>query len=223
VIPYPGGAVGNLKNTSLPDLQSMTEITSHELAEAVTDGWGPHGDANSYGWQDRDFAAANPQLGGEIGDIVEQMADRTVYLNGYAVQKLADMNDNPMLPAGATDPAWAVPPDLTGRMFFFGTGYLLINWELAPGATRTFGGTLFSEYGTALIDVVGQLTYQSPGVTTFWSQGWGNSWLNSSYMDWASFSGTIQGTGAYDTLSGTGTVYDPWYGYHGWNAQSQDF
>ena len=37
VITYPGGTVGNAGNPRLSTFDSMTETTSHELAEAVTD------------------------------------------------------------------------------------------------------------------------------------------------------------------------------------------
>jgi hypothetical protein len=79
IIPYPDGP---------PDaatLDSITATTSHELAEAATDPFGT-------GWTD-------PHHGGsEIGDLSQGFS---VYLNGFAVQRLANQRDLPMTPAGA--------------------------------------------------------------------------------------------------------------------------
>jgi hypothetical protein len=103
VIPYPGGSVGNLRDGRLTDFQNMTAITSHELAEAVTDATGRN---PGRGWYDAAYAS----VGGEIADIGETSPDHTVYLNGYAVQKVVNKNDQPIAPAGATlDPAPLAP------------------------------------------------------------------------------------------------------------------
>jgi hypothetical protein len=92
VIPYPGGTAGNLKNAALTDFQSMTETVSHELAEAATDATGPN---PGTGW-------TNKATGQEIGDIVEFLPDRTVLLNGYAVQKVSDKSGRAIAPIGST-------------------------------------------------------------------------------------------------------------------------
>jgi hypothetical protein len=89
VIAYPGGSVGNLSLPWLLQLQGMTEVASHELAEAVTD---PNGLYKAWGWID--FSR-----GGEVGDVVN---GSTVFLNGYAVQRISDTQDQAMTPAGAT-------------------------------------------------------------------------------------------------------------------------
>ena len=93
VIAYPRGDIGpnHVQNLSVPwlsDLNDMTLVTSHELAEAVTD---PNVNYKTQGWVDGS--------GDEIGDIT---AFETVYLNGYAVQRISDQNDQSMTPAGAT-------------------------------------------------------------------------------------------------------------------------
>jgi hypothetical protein len=129
VIPYPGGTVGNLKNTSLTDFQSMTEIVTHELAEAVTD------PAPGPGWVDAAYAAAHPGDGGEIGDIVERLPNRTVFLNGYAVQKMADQNDNPIMPAGATLSPGPTAPTLTGPVGAITGQAPTFTWTASTGAT----------------------------------------------------------------------------------------
>ena len=87
VVVTPGGAAGN---SVLPEattaLDQKTAVTSHELAEAVTDP-----DVNSnvnngrLGWFD-------PQRG-EIGDIEENNPNAFVRLDGNLVQEVADRND----------------------------------------------------------------------------------------------------------------------------------
>jgi hypothetical protein len=87
VITTPGGTVGNHKNhVALNNFDEMTTASSHELAEAITD-------PNSNGWRDDAFGDK-----GEIGDLAN---GQVVYLDGYAVQREADRNDQPMTPAGA--------------------------------------------------------------------------------------------------------------------------
>ncbi len=87
VVVSPGGAAGN---SVLPEattaIDQLTAVTSHELAEAVTDP-----DINSnvnngrLGWFD-------PQRG-EIGDIEENNPNAFVRLDGNLVQEVADQND----------------------------------------------------------------------------------------------------------------------------------
>jgi hypothetical protein len=89
VIPTPGGTVGNAKNNyNLNTFDEMTEASSHEIGEAVTD---PDIGYGTLGWYD--------DSQGEVGDIAN---GQTVYVNGYAVQRLADKTDQPMTPAQAT-------------------------------------------------------------------------------------------------------------------------
>jgi hypothetical protein len=88
VVVNPGGAAGN---SVLPEaataIDQLTAVTTHELAEAVTDP-----DVNSnvnngrLGWVDL-------QRGEEIGDIEENNPSAFVRLNGALVQEVADRND----------------------------------------------------------------------------------------------------------------------------------
>jgi hypothetical protein len=89
VITYPGASIGNASLPWLSALDGITQVASHEIAEAVTD---PNVNYKGLGWYDD---AANA----EIGDITN---NQTVFLNGYAVQRIADKNDQAMTPAGAT-------------------------------------------------------------------------------------------------------------------------
>jgi PKD repeat protein len=79
--------------TNNADWGTIGGTGTHELAEAVTDS----GD----GWWDDDLVdqQAALGLGTEIGDIVN---GQCVMLSGYEVQKVADKNDQPIQPAGAT-------------------------------------------------------------------------------------------------------------------------
>jgi hypothetical protein len=107
VVVSPGGAAGN---STLPEattaLDQLTAVTSHELAEAVTDP-----DINSIvnngrlGWFD-------PQRG-EIGDIEENNPNAFVRLNGNLVQEVADQNDQ-LLPIFTTPPPTPPPSGLVG-------------------------------------------------------------------------------------------------------------
>jgi hypothetical protein len=83
VIPYQAGR--NAHEKGLSEFDSSTEVTSHELAEAVTD------PVPGTGWYDNKR--------GEIGDITNGQGVR---LNGYAVQKVANQQDQPIAPAGST-------------------------------------------------------------------------------------------------------------------------
>jgi hypothetical protein len=82
VIPYHGGI--NAQDNRVGVFDSMTETTSHELAEAVTDA------IPGRGWYDY-------RLNGEIGDLTRGI----VRLNGYVVQNVVDRNDRPISPAGS--------------------------------------------------------------------------------------------------------------------------
>jgi hypothetical protein len=90
VVPYPGGSTNNLKgNPNLGDLQDMTMVASHEIAEGATDPDGGYGTAGWYG-----------AFGFEIADY---FAGQTVYVNGYAMQRIASpFAAKAMTPASAT-------------------------------------------------------------------------------------------------------------------------
>jgi hypothetical protein len=85
VIAYPGtpnptaGSQGFATN-----LDQLTAVSSHELAEAVTD---PNVNYKQLGWYD-------DQLNGEIGDLTR----KTIELNGFLVQEVVNRNDQPIDP-----------------------------------------------------------------------------------------------------------------------------
>lgn len=81
VIVSPGGAAHN-SSLGTSTIDQLTAVTSHEVAEAVTD---PDVNYAQLGWYD-------PQRG-EIGDITENNPNALVRLNGYLIQEVADRND----------------------------------------------------------------------------------------------------------------------------------
>jgi hypothetical protein len=97
VIAYPGGGVNNGTLAGVSARDQLTVVTSHELAEAVTD---PDINYKAKGWSDDTFRqAGSRRRGAEVGDVT---ANHFVYLHGYAVQRIANQNDQAMTPVGAT-------------------------------------------------------------------------------------------------------------------------
>jgi hypothetical protein len=137
LITYPGGLVGNKSLSWTGPFDQLTLVTSHELAEAVTD---PNVDYKTKGWFDTEK--------GEVGDIV---VGQTVYLSGYAVQRIADKNDQAMTPAGATA--------ATQESFFLQTSGQLYKVSANGQTFITSGIASLSDqaidnYGQVMVDVV---------------------------------------------------------------------
>ncbi len=88
VIAYPGGTAGNSSLGWLSAQDQLTQVSSHEIAEAATD-------PDSSGWYE-------DSTGSEIGEAGTLAVNPTVYVDGYAVQRIADQNDQPMTPSDAT-------------------------------------------------------------------------------------------------------------------------
>jgi hypothetical protein len=95
VLPFPDGL--NLSVPRLAPFQSLTKVTSHELAESVTDPQGVNVGQLAW-WDDTWRDPSTGQKGSEIADIVEGvMFD----LNGYVVQGVVNRQDHLLAPAGA--------------------------------------------------------------------------------------------------------------------------
>jgi hypothetical protein len=92
IIPYPRAP--NPTDPQLTEFQSLTQTSSHELAEALTDPY-VDGQGNQSGWVDLTFNPKQPQQG-EVGDICDSMP--TVYLNNYAVEDVWSNQDNACMP-----------------------------------------------------------------------------------------------------------------------------
>jgi hypothetical protein len=147
VVPYHGGSVGNAQEPWLNTFDSMTEAASHELAEAVTD---PDGTT----WWDRS--------GNEVGDTVN---GSTVYLNGYAVQRISSIpgsvsNFLPMTPAGATASHQVAFALKNGSLYEFsssnpgGTLVPLPSGLAAGTAVVSISDQGIDDFGQPMIDIV---------------------------------------------------------------------
>jgi hypothetical protein len=140
VIAYPRGGAGNGASPWLSDLDNLTVNASQELVDAVTDP-----DANS------DVSFTAPGWGDGWGEVAYATGHSTVYLNGYAVQRVDDRNDQPMTPPGAT----AVRPV---NFVLRKDGNLYVN--SGSGLTWLQGGVAsvsdqgIDDYGRAMVDVV---------------------------------------------------------------------
>ena len=195
VVAYPGGAVHNSSLGTAP-FDQLTAVTSHELAEAVTD---PDVNYRTLGWYD-------PQKG-EIGDITESNPAALVRLDGYLVQEVANKSDQLLSiftspppvtsppPPPATSPPPVTSPSATtttltaGRVSYHGwyaTARLTVTIRSASGSVPA-GGTVELFYngqvlGTATVQVVNgvatatfNLTFYANGNYTFAAQYMGTS------------------------------------------------
>jgi hypothetical protein len=169
VVTYPGGSVNNAGLWWLSQINSMTVTTSHELAEAVTDPDPTHG------WNDDGYQ------NGEVGDLANA---QTVFLNGYSVQRIADKNDQPMTPLGATgiDPVnFVLRTD--------GTLYMSSSSGLTylTSGVASLSDQSIDNYGRAMVDIV---------------QTNGHAWEYHEGMGW-----TDLGTGVKSAKAGQGVSY----------------
>jgi hypothetical protein len=145
VIAYPGGSIhlssGTVANAGLSWLSSfndMTEVASHELAEAITD---PNVNYKTLGWYD-------DQLNGEVGDLCNA---QMVYAAGYAVQRIVDRNDQPMTP-------WSAGTDRPVNFVLMNNHQLL---EFSSSGTSVVASNVASvsdqgidNYGRAMVDFI---------------------------------------------------------------------
>jgi hypothetical protein len=126
VMPYPGAGTGFFSGNGNA-FDSLTDVTSHEVAEAITN---PDYRSANYGWNDDHFNGQNTApAGAEVGDVTENLSPNFVRLNGYAVTKIGDQNDRPMVPAALT---------VGGQTF-------------SASAGRTFSGTVATGGDTTLL------------------------------------------------------------------------
>jgi hypothetical protein len=95
VLPYLDGSTGTLPR--LTPFETVTKVTSHELAEGVTDPFGDNVGISA--WYDNTWRdPSSGQVGGEIGDIADNVI---LDLDGYVVQGVANKHDQALVPAGA--------------------------------------------------------------------------------------------------------------------------
>ncbi len=92
VLPYPGSPNPSPGSHGIANvLDELTMVTSHELAEAVTD---PDVNYKALGWYD-------DQVDGEIGDLTS----KTMRLDGYLVQAVVNKSDQVIFPGASNPPA----------------------------------------------------------------------------------------------------------------------
>jgi hypothetical protein len=98
----------------------LTSVSSHEIAEAVTD---PNVNYKALGWYD-------DTNNGEIGDLTNV---RTTF-NGYVVQEVVNQNDQPMaIVSGTTGTTLAAPQNVTATAVSSTSAKL--TWSSASGAS----------------------------------------------------------------------------------------
>jgi hypothetical protein len=149
VIAYPGGTVGNSSlNLGTSPKDQLTAVTSHELAEAVTD---PDVLYSTLSWYD-------PILG-EIGDVTENNPNAYVRLDGYLVQEVADQNDNLLSISGSVSGGTGSTDSTTSTTmtvgpvsyhYFYATVRLTIKVSPSSGSTLPTG-TVDLMYGGSVL------------------------------------------------------------------------
>jgi hypothetical protein len=124
VIPYPGSPNFSPQSQGFSSaFNEMTTVTSHELAEAVTD---PNVNYKALGWYD-------DNLNGEIGDLTS----KTTTLSGYEVQDLVGKNDNVISPSTSTPPSTVVgTPTLTATAT--NTTTVQLSWSTVSGSPQGY-------------------------------------------------------------------------------------
>ncbi len=119
VLPYPGGVNPSPSSQGFASaFDELTAVTSHEVAEAVTD---PNVNYKALGWYD-------DQKNGEIGDLTRQ----TVVWNGYVVQDVVNQNDQVISPGSTTTTTLTAPQNVT--VSAVSSTSALLTWTTASGA-----------------------------------------------------------------------------------------
>lgn len=155
VISYPGAPNFTASSQGFSsNLDELTSVSSHELAEAVTD---PNVNYKTLSWYD-------DQYNGEIGDLAE---GHYTVLSGFLVQDLVNQNDQIIAPS-TTPPTTLSAPNLTASATSATTAQLA--WNAVSGAQgyRVFWvsgsqTTLLGTVGAATTSV--QITRLTPGTT----------------------------------------------------------
>jgi len=155
VISYPGAPNFTAASQGFSsNLNELTAVSSHELAEAVTD---PNVNYKALSWYD-------DQYNGEIGDLAEGYYST---LSGFFVQDLVNQNDQIIAPS-TTTPAALSAPSLTASATSSTTAQL--SWNAVSGAQgyRVFqvNGSQTTLLGTVSSSATSvQITGLTPGTT----------------------------------------------------------
>jgi hypothetical protein len=181
VITYPGGRSCNAGIPGLSAVNDMTMVTSHELAEGVTD---PNVNYKTLGWYD-------DAQGGEVGDLA---IGKYVFLNGHAVQRIVDQNDFAMTPA------WSVAA--TNEQFILKVGGKLYK-HTSAGLAVIFSGV--ASLTDQAIDYNGQVMADfvtTTGEAYEYHEGGGTTNLGGGVVS------AVAGQGVSYLLYSDGSVYE---------------
>src|SRR5439155_8116902 len=123
VMAYPGSPNPSYSSQGFASsFDQLTSVSSHEIAEAVTD---PNVNYKALGWYD-------DTNNGEIGDLTNVQTT----LNGYVVQEVVNKNDQPMaIVAGTTGgtTTLAAPQNVTATALSSTSAQL--TWSAVSGAS----------------------------------------------------------------------------------------
>jgi hypothetical protein len=121
VVPHPGGWNPTAQSQGFPtNFAQLTAVSSHEIAEAVTD---PNANYKRLGWYDDTHDA-------EIGDLTP---NAIATLNGYYVQLVVNQNDSVLLFSGAGSSTWWMSPTGGSSRYGFDTiGGITMYHQLWP-------------------------------------------------------------------------------------------
>ncbi len=140
VIAYPGGSNPTSRSQGFStDFNQLTDVTSHELAEAVVD---PNVNYKTLGWYD-------DRLNGEIGDLTS----RTTVLNGYVVQDLVNKNDQLIVPVATTPTSLTSPQNVSVTAVT--STQATVSWTGVTGAAGYRVYLVDGSGGTTLLTTVG--------------------------------------------------------------------
>jgi hypothetical protein len=187
IVTYPGAGTNNGFVPGLNAFDTLTKVASHEIAEAVTDPDVNYANGR-LGWYD-------DQLNGEVGDITNGSVTR---FGGYAVQLIADKNDNPTpLPTAAS-------PYETPALNNLAAGYQYGYAEYVYGTHSTYAyyAYVYGYYAHAYAEVAAQTH-------------------NAGYWQLAYQYGAAAEANAYADYAATGNVYAYYattYDYYGYTA-----
>ena len=155
VVAYPGSPNPSAGSQGFAtSFNQLTDVTSHELAEAAVD---PDVNYKTLGWYDN-------QRNAEIGDLTR----RNTVLNGYLVQDVVNKNDQVIAPAAASPTSLTAPQNVVATAD--SSTQAEISWNPVSGASgyRVFlvngtSSTLLATVGASATSAT--LTGLTPGAT----------------------------------------------------------
>jgi hypothetical protein len=136
------GGWGNITDPWLSPVQQDTLVSSHELAEAVTD---PDIGRGIGGWFDD-----------KVGEVADIVAHSTYYLDGYAVQRISDRKEQAMTSAKGTanlDATFFLNANGTWGVDYGGSPVAINSPKAGVGVAKLTDQSIDFE-GRAVVDIV---------------------------------------------------------------------